>query len=92
MLAGDHLNTIQAESGRIRVEYLSVRGKMTTTSQIEEGLVEELEALRQRVAELEELEAKHNGEKEALEESAEKLKTIVENTHDVILCAHTPAL
>ncbi len=57
---------------------------MTTTSQIKERLVEESDALRQRVAELEELEAKHNLEKEALKESAEKLKTIVENTHDVI--------
>jgi len=50
----------------------------------EEQLIRELAEMRQRIAELEKSEAERKQAEQALHESEEKLRTILENTNDVI--------
>jgi PAS domain S-box-containing protein/putative nucleotidyltransferase with HDIG domain len=57
---------------------------VVNTDTNKQQLILELEGLRRRVAELEEANAEHHREKEALSAAEEQLRIVLENTHDIV--------
>jgi PAS domain S-box-containing protein/putative nucleotidyltransferase with HDIG domain len=57
---------------------------MVNTITNRKQLISELEVLRQRVTELEKVDAKHRWERKALKRAEEQLRIVVENTYDII--------
>jgi len=57
---------------------------MVNTDTNRQQLISELETLRRRVAELEEVDSEHRREREASKRAEEQLRVTVENTHDII--------
>ena len=57
---------------------------MANTDTNRQQLISELETLRRRVAELEEVDSEHRREREASKRAEEQLRVTVENTHDII--------